>query len=105
MMRDIVWFAALLTAKLYDPITLVLILVMIAAGAKRWPAWSVLPAAIITTLVNVALVYSWWVQIGVADQVLSRSLWLLTAHLTLGGTAYGIGRLVSFVVRKAIGER
>jgi hypothetical protein len=98
-----VWPAGSLVGKLSDPLSWVLVGAVFFAGATARPAWWPVAGAVVATIVNVALVYSWWLEIGVANQAVTRSALLLTLFLIISVAAYLFGRLVHRLTRPSQG--
>jgi hypothetical protein len=83
--------------KLYDPISWVLVGAMWLVGHFRAPIWWIVVGAAVATAVNVATVWTWWAELGYADQWPSKSSRLLVGFLVISAIVYGIGRLTANV--------
>lgn len=79
-----------------DPVVLMLAVMMIAGGFRKWPLWSIPLVAVLHIGFIVALNYSSWVQAGMLDRMLTptKITFVLLAALIIFGAAYGIGRLL-----------
>lgn len=61
-------------------------------GLLRWQLWWPLAIAIAANIANLAMVYGWWQELGIADTWPVRTSWLLVAMATLSYLFYGLGR-------------
>ena len=60
----------------YDPVTWLLLVFCIAFGALRWRPYAPLIATALAASFNVYAVFSWWTELGIADQWKVRSIWI-----------------------------
>ena len=85
-------FLGTIASRLLDPLAWIMIVAMIVCGYLRTPSLIAIPAGgVVASIVNVAIVWTWWRQIGVAWQ--SRIGWMVVSYLVIAAIAYGIGRL------------
>ncbi len=96
-MNDLMMWTAVLAGtiagKLADPIAWIAILVGVLLGFHGKKVWSVLALAMLATGVNLAMVFPWWKQVGIAHQWPRRVSLILISFAILGAVAYVVGIL------------
>ena len=85
--------------KLHDPFAWLFIAFAVFFGLSRMKVWTPLALSFAATAVNVALVYSWWVEVGLGWRN-HAVLRILLVYLILNYTAYAIGRLIEATCRR-----
>ncbi len=98
-MNILVYWAAVtggnLAGLLEDPTTWAFIAVVAAAGFNR-ARWLVLLLIIgVATAIHIAMVYSWWVELGMADRIVSKTLWQAWLKLLLAAPIFALARALA----------
>jgi hypothetical protein len=76
-----------------DPVTWLLLISCIAFWALRWRPYAPLIAALAASF-TIYSVFSWWTKLGIADQWITRGLWIFLVDLVIAYVAYGAARLI-----------
>ena len=100
MHQMLVWLAmglGIVIAHLYDPLVWVLLAIAVLMGAQRHAWWRMLLVVIVFTGVNVAMIYTWWIETGIGYHH-SRVGRIFFALLVIGFAAYGGGRLIARLI-------
>ena len=84
--------AAMIWAKLHDPLGWVVLIFALVLGHNRHALWTPLMLSAVATVVNVAMVWSWWQQLGVPWQ--PHTIRVAIAFTLLAYTVFAIGRLI-----------
>jgi hypothetical protein len=81
-----------------DPLAWLLVIAAVSLGLGRLGVWLALIAAVIGTAIDVAVVWSWWREIGIVNRWISNTFWIFIVYVVVSAVAYTIGRVVGSVV-------
>ena len=98
-----VYLAAIVYAKVHDPLAWCMIAIVAIMSAQRHPFWRVLIVVFCFAAANVALLYRWWIESG-----LGFHPWrvgnILFGMTVIGIVAYGLGRLLGWALPRLAGN-